>query len=77
MSIDLPLSDMSLTDKLAAMELLWADLSRQPSDVPSPAWHAEILEERRRKADAGELKFLDWNSAIADLREELRGNSAS
>ena len=39
MSIDIPLEKMTLADKLEAMELLWADISKQPTDLPSPEWH--------------------------------------
>ena len=77
MSIDLPLEKMTLADKLEVMELLWADISKQPTDLPSPAWHKDVLDERRRLVAAGKLRFLDWDTAIADLREELRGNSAT
>ncbi len=77
MSIELPLEKMTLADKLESMELLWADLARRPTDLPSPTWHKEVLEERRQLVTAGKLKFLDWDAAIADLREEVRGNSAT
>lgn len=75
MSIDLPLESMTLADKLEAMELLWADLSRKSGNLPSPAWHREVLEERRRLVAEGELKFLDWDIAMAKLRDELREDS--
>lgn len=77
MSINLPLEKMTLADKLEAMEALWADLSRTPADLPSPDWHRDILNERRRLVAEGKLKFLDWDTAIADLRKELRGTSAT
>ena len=77
MSINLPLDNMSLAEKLEAMEVLWADISRRPADLPSPDWHKEILDERRRLVAEGKLKFLDWDTAIADLRKELRGDSAT
>jgi Putative addiction module component len=77
MAIQLPLQQMSIADKLEAMELLWADLSKQPNALPSPAWHQSVLEERRQGVLSGELKFLDWDSAIADLRKELREDTAS
>ena len=76
MSVVLPLESMTLAEKLEAMELLWADLSRQPAALPSPEWHRDVLLERRRGVADGTLKFLDWDAAIADLREELRGNPA-
>jgi len=77
MSINLPLDNMTLADKLAAMELLWADISRRPTDLPSPDWHKDILDERRRLVAEGKLTFIDWDTAILDLRKELRGNSAT
>ena len=77
MSIDIPLEKMTLADKLEAMELLWADISKQPADLPSPAWHKDFLDERRRLVAEGKLKFIDWDTAIADLRRELRGDSAT
>ena len=77
MSIDLPLEKMTLADKLEAMELLWADISRQPAEFPSPTWHRDILDERRRLAAEGKLKFLDWDTTMAELREELRGDSGT
>ena len=77
MSIDLPLDNMTLGDKLEAMEVLWADISRRPAELPSPDWHKNVLDERRRLVAEGKLKFLDWDTAIADLREELRGDSAT
>lgn len=72
MAIVLPLENMTLADKMEAMELLWADLSSNPASLPSPDWHKDVLDERRRLIAAGKLRFLDWNTAIAELREELR-----
>ena len=77
MSIDLPLEKMTLAEKLETMELLWADISKKPAELPSPAWHRDVLIERRRLVAEGKLKFLDWDTAIAELREELRGDSAA
>jgi len=77
MSIELPLESMTLADKFEAMEAIWTDLSRRPADLPSPDWHKESLDERRRLVAEGKLKFLDWDSAIADLRKGLRGNTAT
>lgn len=77
MHVHLPLDQMSLADKLEVMELLWSDLSRKPEQLPSPDWHKEELLERKRLADEGKLKFLDWETAFRDLREEVRGNPTS
>lgn len=47
MAIDHPLPPMSVDDKLQAMKLPWADLSRKPEQLVSPAWHGEVLRSRR------------------------------
>jgi Putative addiction module component len=77
MSIQLPLDQMSLADKLEAIEILWADTSKTPSELPLPAWHKSVLEDRRRLVADGSLNFLDWDMAIEDLRKELRANPPS
>lgn len=77
MAIELPLEKMTLADKLEAMEVLWADISRRPAELPSPDWHKDVLDERRRLVAAGRLKFLNWDTAIAELRKELRGDSST
>jgi hypothetical protein len=77
MSFELPLDQMTIADKLQTMEALWADLSRKADQLPSPDWHREVLEERKRLVQSGQLQFQDWDAAIAELRGELRGNSPS
>lgn len=75
MSTNRPLEKMKLADESEAMESLWADISRWPADLPSPAWHRDVLDERRRLVAEWKLKLLDWDAVIASLREELRGDS--
>jgi len=77
MSIELPLDQMTLADKLETMERLWADLSSAPAAVPSPAWHRDILAQRKRLVAEGKVTFLDWDTAILQLRDELRANPPS
>ncbi len=74
MQVQLPLDQMTIADKLAVMEALWADLSRRPDDLPSPDWHRDVLFERRRLVEEGKVTFVDWEKAFAELREEVRGN---
>lgn len=71
MSIDLPLDQMSLADKLELMEKLWADLSQRADELPSPNWHGDVLRDRKRLVDEGKLKFIDWDEAIAELKKEV------
>jgi len=69
-SKSLPLKERTLHEKLAAMELLWEDLARSPDSVESPAWHKEILDERRRRVAEGKAEFADWETAKADIRKK-------
>lgn len=68
---------MSLGEKLELMERLWADLSRREEDLRSPDWHGDVLRERKRLVDEGKLKFLDWDQAIADLKNEFNADWSS
>jgi len=71
MPFNLPLKDMNLHEKLSAMESLWEDLARTPEGVESPAWHKDILDERRQRVGDGASRFTDWETAKADIRNKL------
>jgi hypothetical protein len=71
MPFNLPLKDMTLQEKLAAMESLWEDLARTPEAIESPAWHKEVLEERLRLLVEGKTQFIDWETAKEALRKKL------
>jgi hypothetical protein len=47
------------------MESLWEELSRTPEELPSPAWHKEILDERRRRVASGKAQLVEWEMAKA------------
>ena len=71
MSFNLPLKDMSLQEKLAAMESLWEDLARTPEALESPAWHKDLLDERRQRFAEGQSRSVDWETAKADIRNKV------
>ncbi|MGQ0810000.1 MAG: addiction module protein [Nitrospiraceae bacterium] len=71
MSINLPLKDMTLQEKLAVMESIWEDLARTPEAIESPAWHKDILEERSQRLADGASHFVDWETAKKDIRNKL------
>lgn len=62
------IAQMSLEERLQAMELLWDSLSLTPDVVPSPAWHGEILASRLAKIERGEGEFL----GLRELKERLQ-----
>ena len=71
MPTNLPLKEMTLEEKLAAMESLWEDLARSPEAVESPAWHKEVLDERRQRVADGKARFVDWEQAKAEIRKKI------
>jgi hypothetical protein len=63
MSADISLEHLTTAKKLALMERLWVDLPQQPADVPSPAWHGDVLERRREAVRQGRTLFVAWEEA--------------
>ena len=61
------IQDMTLAERLEAIELLWNSLASSPEQVPSPAWHERVLEERLKKVEAGDGKFL----TLQELKDRL------
>ena len=49
---------MSVIERLQAMETLWDSLVDEESEIESPQWHREILEERKRKIENGKAEFM-------------------
>jgi hypothetical protein len=71
MAVSLPLKDMTVAEKLQIMEELWEDLTRNADAFESPAWHEDVLKEREAKIASGEGKFIDWETAKAELRRQV------
>ena len=61
---------MSHEEKLRAMEWLRASLAQDEEISEPPAWHAEVLAERRQRVAAGEEKFVPWEEARELLERE-------
>lgn len=53
------------------MESLWEDIARTPEAFESPAWHKDILDERRQRVAEGQSEFVDWETAKADIRNKV------
>ena len=66
------IGQMTVAEKLRAMEAIWTDLSRNADDVPSPAWHAQVLREREERVRAGQETPIPLEQAKRELRERLK-----
>jgi putative addiction module component (TIGR02574 family) len=68
----LEIEQMSRTEKLQAMELLWRSISAAPDKLESPSWHKKILTKRLAKIEAGKGEFL----TVAQLKKRLAKRAA-
>lgn len=56
----LPLKNMSIQDKISAMESLLEDLCQNAGDITSPEWHKNVLKEREKNLKSDADSFLGW-----------------
>jgi len=66
--------DMSVRERLEAIELLWRSLTAFPDQVPSPDWHGGVVAERLSKIERGEGKFLTLDEVkrrFSSIREAV------
>lgn len=61
--INVPIAQLSFTQKLDLMEMLWADMAGNEKNLESPAWHGEILNERETALNAGTVTVSSWEEA--------------
>lgn len=66
--LELSLAQMTVREKLRAIETIWKDLARDERQVKSPDWHFEELKAREQRRKAGKGKVLDWDEAKKELR---------
>lgn len=69
MAASISIETMTVSEKLEAMEALWESLSAEPSNVPSPSWHADVLAAREKEIQGGKCRVLDWDACKKMLRE--------
>ncbi len=69
MNLETMLNGLSHDEKLTAMDLLWRDLSSQPSKYVSPEWHEQIIVDRLANPAPGQP--LPLSDAKAEVKERL------
>ncbi len=74
MEVALPLEQMTTEDKLRVLEVVWEDLCRVPQDIPSPAWHEDVLRAREKRMREGSSQMVDWSDAKQKIRAQKRGH---
>ena len=61
------IAQMSRSERLETMELLWQSLTPDPALTPSPAWHQPFLEDREAVLQSGHAEWL----SMEDLQRRL------
>ena len=69
--IDVPIAQLSFTQKLDLMEMLWADMAGDEKVLESPAWHGEILNEREAALNAGKVTVSNWEEAKERIKKNV------
>ena len=72
MGFSLPLDKMTVSEKLATMELLWEDLSRLNENVPPFSWHGQILKDREKLISEGKATFSSLDDAKTRIRDATK-----
>ena len=57
---------MTHSERLQTMEAIWNSLRYENEDLEAPAWHGEVIEERKRKLDNNNAKFV----SVKDLKNQ-------
>ena len=74
MSLENLLSALTPNEKLAAMNILWRDLSSNPAGLISPDWHGDVL--ANRIANPSGEPGLPIDAAFEDIKERLNARRA-
>ena len=59
---------MSVVERLQAIEALWDSLLDEESEIESPEWHRDIIEERKRKIENGKAEFISLKELKASRK---------
>ncbi len=69
--IDVPIAQLSFTQKLDLMEMLWADMAGNEKDLESPAWHEAVLNDREDALNAGKVTVSNWEEAKERIKKNV------
>ena len=69
MTLETMIGTLSRDEKLAAIDLIWRDLSADTQPLESPAWHEKVIADRLDNPSAGPA--LPLAEAKAEIKEAL------
>jgi len=56
MNIDV--KSMSPSERIQAMETIWDSLIHDEAEITTPAWHTDVLENRKKLIESGQAEFI-------------------
>ncbi|MFZ5868695.1 MAG: addiction module protein [Thermodesulfobacteriota bacterium] len=68
--VDVPLSKLTLAQKLDLMEAIWDDLTKHEQTLESPDWHEQVLKDREEALTAGKATVSGWEEAKDRIRRK-------
>lgn len=68
----LSIENLTRTEKLRMMEVIWDDLSRDSEALSSPEWHAHALKDAERALAENLTHFVSWDAAKKMLRDSTQ-----
>ncbi len=68
---ELPIAQLSFTQKLDLMEMLWADMIVNEKKMEFPAWHEAVLNDREAALDAGKITVSNWEEAKERIKKNV------
>jgi len=71
MQVAIPLDKMTTSEKLRVIEDVWDNLCHSKEEIPTPAWHADVLRFREQQIRNGEQDFLELDKAKRILKDRL------
>ena len=63
--------DLSVDDQIEYVQSLWERISADPSRVPVPDWHREILDKRLREYNAKPNAGDSWEQVREEIERKL------
>ena len=63
---------MTLPEKFALLERVWAEISTDPSQVEVPQWHKDLLDQRDIALQEGRSVVLEWDEAKKQIDQAIR-----
>jgi putative addiction module component (TIGR02574 family) len=63
--------ELPTEEKLDYVQSLWDRIAAKPEEVPMPAWHLRVLEERMAEYEADPQEGSPWEEVRDEILREL------